>query len=404
MLIPQLFQDPIHSFIHLERYANFPEFYDRELLGDINLRYSSFEGDPIIPLRVLEIPSGLVSVLQTEFVSPRILGAFVNSETVNFPVHPQLLEEDSSLTRDLKNNALQIRTINTEPTASNRTLFVRDLEHPYFVKTHFPKRISSTFRTISLADIERGNWITNELKRLSDSGEMPPEIGYYPEMIELHYQGKEFAGAIIRDFLTHPLQSGTYVTVPFFSLFTQDQKAKNDAPLSAQLALKHKKRLDDYVLEEIITPHLRQWRWFNFYAGICIESHSQNLSLQFDKGGHIQRLNYKDFQGRRFFPEIRQEMGHPVAPEISSREGSINMACDLSLSYDFLIGHQLYDKIVNYLVREGYDKKKIRGRIREIFHSQIPNAEKHFPKNIFYLKGWGEKRRIVEASEAPKYR
>src|SRR3989344_936799 len=403
MKLEQIVRDPLGSFIYLERYCHFLEYPDLAKWGDFRPEYSSFSHDNPVNLFILKIPIKDVGLSFTG-VTSKIVNRFITPNVAYLPVHPQIFEEKSCpIINKAVQYALAVNKLEAQPTASIRTLFVSG-ENPFFVKVHFPKRISSLTREVTLEDIERGRWMTNEFKRAADFSELPKDIGFFPELLGIWYEmGGNSAGAIIRDFNPYPALDKTY-SLPLCSLFSKDVKSPTDKPLLFSLAEINNKKPSDYLIEEIVTPHLKQWAWLVFEFGVIFNSHGQNIVLQFEEDWKVRRFDYRDFQGRLVAQQIREKKGLPLPQHFLTREKNMDFSKEISVCYDFMVGSRLYKRLLEPLKREGYDVLPLIERIRKVFAQVVGDNKKHFKNTRIYYKGLTTEWRQVDTGMAPKYR
>jgi len=403
MKLEQIANDPLGTFIHLERYCHFYNYPDLIRLGDFKPEYSSFASDKPVNLAMLRLPKCNVEVSLTD-LSSNVLKRFIQEDEVYFPVHPQVLEEKNCLVvNDACQKAIDIGQLESQPTASVRTLFVND-ENPFFIKVHFPRRISSLTREITAEDIAIGRWFTDEFKRASDSGELPTDMGFYPELLGVCYRsGENSAGAIIRDFNTYPKMPNSY-SVPLSALFSRDVKSPDERPLLFSLAEVNHNNPEDYLIDEIITPHMRQWAWLAFDFGVIFNSHGQNVVLQFDSNWKVRRFDYRDFQGRLVVPEIRAKNRLSLPCSLLRREQNMDFATEISVSYDFMLGDRLYDRLLEPLKEAGYMTKPLVQKIRDLFTHIVGDNAHFFRKSRIYYQGITTDRRQVDIGKPPKYR
>lgn len=398
--------EPLKSFANLERYVHFYKYPALADWGEFNPEYGSFCSDKQVELIMLKLRKGVIDVSFTDIQNKDISDIFVKNDFVYFPIHPQILSDQKcEEINNLVKESISMTKLIAQPTASIRTLFIKTGETPYFIKVHFPKRLSSLTREVTVDDVVRGKWITNDLKSASDKHTFPSDVGFFPEITGLLYgkSNKHSAGAIIRDFKTCPSLDES-MAIPLASLCSLDFKSKKDPPLMFSLAEARGKKIEDYLLDEIITPHMRQWAWFVFSQGILFNSHGQNVVLQFDKNWKIKRFDYRDFQGRLVIPSVREEHGLPLPDKLLMRENSMDVKTEVSACYDFMIGKRFYGRLMEPLKDIGIDTTKLVNRVKEVFHELIKDEEKYFRKTRTYFKGVVETRHIVDTGRAPKYR
>ncbi|MBI4981337.1 hypothetical protein HZC30_07340 [Candidatus Woesearchaeota archaeon] len=405
MKLSQIINNPSESFIHMERYVNFSVCFEETFLGEINRRYSSFYGDGVIELALLDVPKRIIKVSTNSNTDQALRDKFIQNQKIRFAVHPQVIDEKlCSAVNNLLKESVYLDNILAHPTASMRTLFVNDELHPYFLKTHFPRRISSNSRGICSDDIERGQWLTEEFNRLSMERVLPKEIGYFPDSIGFLYESNGAAGVIVRDFTAYPKTPIQRIYVPMTSLFAKDKHSPKDKLLVEQLAEFKKKKLIDYLIEDIVTPHIKNWSWMVFEAGIIFSSHGQNTVLEFDQEWNVKRIDYRDFQGKIVISKIRKEKGYLLPDKLFDREINMDIKKEISLSYDFVIGFLLYDRMIKELSNQGFQTSEIKPRIKEIFYQQIRTPDDFFEEGRHYYFGFQNAKRIVVTEEKPGYR
>ncbi|MFT4308617.1 MAG: IucA/IucC family protein [Candidatus Woesearchaeota archaeon] len=368
MKLERLVAEPIRSFIYLERYANFRSALSDNLLGGIERRYSAFHGDPIVfpvlySVRESDQTASEEHTIHPYWDDPKVM-----------VIHPQFATRFESQFPD----AERIGLLESEPTASHRTLRPVDRDIG-FVKLSMPIRISSVQRMITKENAYDCVLLSDRIGAMIHRA----PFGFYPDILARITGSWSF---IVRN--PDPIPSVPESTVlPMVGLVARDQRTGDD-PLIVQIAQDSGRTSEDVLLDDIVDPLLRSWRFLVEHVGIVPQLHAQNLVAEYDSGqGSIVRLDMRDYSSMRR----------------TSIETSGDLDRQLSLSYDFITGYLFLDRALAEL-HPWIDPKRAEQRISALHREIIGPAQ--FPMREFqvHYNGLGPERRIIETQLPPKYR
>lgn len=403
MRLEEIEQNPIISFMNMERYVNFDVSFNDTFLGDLNKKYSSFHGDDYIDLLFFSVDKSLISLIRSNNYIKKIGNQFIHDDVVSFPIHPQVF--NSALSPELEelvNQAKSHKIVKAIPASSMRTLFVQEEGESFFVKTHFPKRISSINRELTQKDVFIGTYLVNELDHLANQGNLPKYLGYIPDLFGCTYQK---VGFLVRSYSSMP-QTKTKYKMPLMSLVAFDKKIPNDKLLVEQLANKADKDVIDYYIDDVITPHIKSWKYMIFELGRLFTAHGQNMVMEYDNNWNFTRIVYRDLQPKKLIPNFRKEKGFSD-PEHFFNLKDMTMSeikLFISASYDFKLGYLLFDRAINVFKKSGFETSDISSRIKEVFDKEIGDYKSFFSPKLHHYRGFLDNKRIVALNETPKYR
>lgn len=400
MNIEDAIKYPYEAYCYSERYINFPECFRDKLRGNIKREYSSFDGDRTIILSYLTLPLKQVTFLQSSLLREEIKNAFLFDDTIKFPIHPQVLEQRNEYIKNAIAHATKVEFVSATPTASMRTLLTNYPLNIY-VKTHFPERISSSKRGISLTDIKRGIWISDLIHSTITKNKIPEQIGFMPDLAGLYIKDDNI-GAILRD--SSPLHTQKGYVLPLASLFAPDKNSSLNPLIAEQLAERNKQSVETYITEEILTPHIKGFFWLIHELGTVFTPHGQNALVQFDSEHSFVRYIHRDFQGKRVLPSILNAKGIPLPDHKTEKESNLEESLHLSLSYDMAIGKIFYDRMINSLKQRGHNTDLLIQCIKDLFHTYNKNPLVKFNRTHVEYTFENGVREVKDTKEKPKYR
>lgn len=354
------------DYLHLERYVNQPKYSVHAQYSDAEQQYHPRLGTGSFPVPFYWRKD---ATLLTAFPDEQLLNLTVNNGFRVF-VHPQFAQDNAQ------------GFVNASPTASTRTLFVFD-NVPYFVKLHFPKRISRFNRRLKPDSVEHSVKISADLERSLATA--PASFAYLPESIGV-YVPEEF-GCIVREAVARPkINDRTYI--PFFSLYSKDPHNPEDKPLLIQLIENSKSDPLPYFSNHIVSPFIANWLWFARERGILLESHCQNTLLEIGDN-QAQRIVYRDFQSIMVDAETRKAKGLAV-PFTKHVIGGVSdpfpKEQEYSIVYDHFVAAYVFPYFTKCLEEYcGVPEKTAQEEIKRVFRSLCPNQESLFPRTEFTL-------------------
>lgn len=407
MLIEKILKDNHYCFPHIERYVHLGTYPEPRELSEVHSDFGSYYGGGLLSIPFFVVPRDELTIYISGNCRKEVLNFACDSQTVNFPVHPQIAQEACCPEIErLKRKSIRRFTRQGIPTASIRTLLIEDEGGEiFFVKTHLPKRVSSVTRDIREKEVVRGQWMNEEFRSILDMKLAPQDMGYYPDSVGLIYNSDSSSvGGIYRGFHSYPYRANTKISLPLFSLYSKDVLSPNDSPLIFQLSSLLGMDPADYAIEQVVEPHLKHWVFLFKNRGILFNSHGQNGVMSLNSDLSLNRIGYRDMQGNPIVVETRRKSNLPLPQEITLREENLNLPLEASISYDFIMGYLFYDRLLEPLIAKGYSKQELTGRIKSIFHNLIPDSKDYFPKTMQYYKGRLANRRIVDTGQVPVYR
>lgn len=370
---------PVAALIHLERYVNkgspsgfLAEHATSPMTAPAGLI-------PFFDLPLISVPVEHVTQHRPEAIPEPMRSE--NDAIALYPCHPDVLD----LIRDgIPVNTQIERTLRVAPTASARTVYV--IEYGFYIKLHYPHDIGRFSRANPwhkwISSFENCDELVGEIISLR----APREFALLRETAGLlvgdceKQQGG--AGIMIREERPFP-HSRLAPIIPFFSLFSNDRAALDDPPLLVQLLRDVASPLD-FVMQAVVEPLLRCFRFQAFNLGLLPENNAQNLLLEFDGDGSTTRIVHRDMMGTFKDLAMRRMHGrtkllnsyHSVeyddAPEECFRRRSF--------AYDFKTGEYVFSEIETLLGSGfGVRAEEFQDVVRSAFRSIVTrDVESYF--------------------------
>ena len=366
------------QFLHLERWVNMPKYSATAQYSEVEKCYHPREGDADFPLPVFLLPRKEV-VVHNARPDRAIRELIFCDKEVSFFCHPNALDEFagcpgfSSLSREER----------ATPTSSTRTVMLLDSREQFMVKLHLNKRISRFIRRLTASSVSHSVQISRECERLAMLPGCPREFAYLPESIGVVHKGKG-VGFIVREFLPRPVRLSPGTLVPFFALYSRDERAPNDAPILSQLAGAVGMDPLKYFMRHILDPFMKCWAFAFLEGGILFESHAQNTLLELDEQFIPRRIVQRDFQSIPIDPVIRKGKGLsiPFRKHIIGGEDYPRLI-EHSLIFDHFIGDYLFGAFAEFFLREHrIPNKEFFSVVQKSFRAHIPRVieREFFPK------------------------
>jgi len=372
------------AYTYLERYVNKPKY-------SVFAQYSEVE-DKYHPRKEnsnLQVPfQNRTDVkLLTAYPDKKVLAQIVDNG-MKFFEHPQFNEKSDGHVKAM-------------PTASTRTVLAED----YFIKLHFPARISRFNRRLRASSVEHSVLVSKDLEETTNA---PESFAFLPESIGLI--SPEGHGCLIREKTPRPLVDEERYIVPFFSLYSKDPNT-NDDPLLVQMIKRSNEQPLDYFVNKIVQPFLEVWTFFARERGILLENHCQNTLLEVNKNYEPARIVCRDFQSNMIDTKNRaaNNLHIPFKKHLIGGENDpFPVEQEYSIVYDHLVASYGFPYFTNCLeeyfdILERTTEKAIREKFRELFPNQydyFPRTEYTFADKIF------EDNEVVleDTNEKPKFR
>lgn len=317
MKIEEYTVNPLRAYIKAERYLN-----DGSPSGFSNVNTTSQETRPCSAvnsfcLRQLAFHDGI----QVEVIGAPHRASLAGVKTLSLLIHPDMVGHK------LLNNveATLLDDIEVAPTASGRTVCSLS-DNPYFVKLAYPRCLGRLVRHLGRDKIVSACVVTRQLENVWKTGKANKRFSFlredYGRVAFLPLRKNEIEegdripakeikagfyewGVLYREFTPYPYCDRQEYLIPFFALFGNEyvpgrnELQKNqDLPLVLQLYRKQRihKRIEDFLLEEIIFPLCDTYFDALILGGIELEAHAQNMLLSVDEDYNISRIVCRDLE------------------------------------------------------------------------------------------------------------
>jgi len=327
------------------------------------------------------------------------------------PVHPDTLNCDELLHRDLLEAAEPGPPIRVSPTANVRTVFVHAIADrpvaPHFLKLHYPRRLSRFTRRLRQPIIELELWVAKELDRIRTP--LLAEVGggvLGPEAIE-----EDRWGFILREALPRhaSLPEGSDF-LPCFALYGTDHFAPNDPPLLAQLVAHSGESAEDFITERILVPMIGMWIDALRASGCILETHGQNTLFAYDPASRRSAIAYRDC-ALYISPALRTQIGLPLdypPKNVIGLDVKHALPKVLSLVYDRFMGHHHLAYIARCAHEHlGLPMGRLQAAAQAIFRARIGELGSVFPEQEFYYSEElypNNRWELVDTCERPAWR
>ena len=407
-------------FVYAERY-----------LGGGTRTYSAFsehiDGTPAYHPRVgqksfclpsFRIRSAYGTWLENGLGSP-LVAHYHDGHDFLLPVHPDALNCEQLLHRDLLQAAEPGPPIRVSPTANVRTVFVHAIAErpvaPHFLKLHYPRRLSRFTRRLRQPIIELELWVAKELDRIGTP--LLAEVG--GGVIGRDGQGSPDAATIAEDrwgFIIREAQprhavipEGSYL-VPCLALYGTDHFAPNDPPLLAQFVEHSGESAEDFIIKRLLSPIIGMWIDTLCSSGCILETHGQNTLFSYDPTSRQSAVVYRDC-AIYIAPELRTQRGLPLdypPKNVIGLDVGHPLPQVLSLVYDRFMGHHHFA----YLARSaqehlGLPLHRLQDAAQAIFRSRIGALGSLFPAQEFYYSAElypNNRWKLIDTGERPVWR
>ena len=371
--IELLKEDSIKSFIHLERYVN-----QRNYSKFCNESYVSEEFTPLNGNENFNLKR--LSDLSKVILNSKAKIAREIAKKNLFFVHP-----DSGYNFEIKETNFK-----ASPTASTRTVLLRNFHKPLFVKTSLPKRISRFKRDLNEQSIRHSLRISKEIKNLCNKTE---NFACLHEIIGLCYEN---VGCLFREFNPSPKRKNRML-LPLFSLYSYDYKNPKENLLIEQISKKSKIPIIN-IIEWVIKNIIEFWCLAIKERGLILEMHAQNTLLELDNKFNPKRIVVRDFCSVGIDKKVRENLGLDLnfSKRLIGVNANFNRKEEYSLVYDYLICHHFLIPLLKICCNMyNLDFEYLKNYTKKIFNKNFPI------KNLFTNKCYGYTDEIF-VSKKPK--
>lgn len=376
-----------NAYVHLERQVNnSPRYSKFALHNGAEKKYRPQGGD-----NTIDIPYKIRhnATLLTASPDSRLFSELMG-DGVRLYTHPQFTDYWPD------------GVVKAAPTASTRTVLA---ERGYFIKLHFPTRISRFNRRLRASSVRHSLEISQDIE--DSRGHAPLRFAFLPESIGITVP--EDFGCIIREATPRPVVNDARHLIPFFSLYSTDSSAPTDPPLLTQLIDRSAAQPLEFLLEKIVHPLIECWTWCARERGLLLESHCQNTLLEVDEEFTPRRIVHRDFQSIVVDKQVRAANGlNTLFKKHIIGEDEPPVQQEYSLVYDYLVSGHIFPHLSECLQKHyGVPQKKTDEAIKGIFRELFPNSNDFFPPTTY---GFSNKIsddnsvQLEDTHERPRYR
>ena len=380
----------IPPLIYLDRYRNegtriyspHSDYTEADVRFRPDSRYSSFD------LPAFSLPLGEVQIYQAN-PNPLLLQRHVSGERSLVCIHPQVLNarpDDVYLERVLSAGKPE-KPIRVSPSSSTRTLYVHDVLPPHALKVHFPFRVSRYGRRMRAEVIEQAIQVSRDLEQGVSS--LEPGFAFQREVLGVAFRNHhrdgfrgENWGYLVRELNPFPAGRTDAPLIPAFSLYGRDFFEPDLPPLVLDLLGDRDPR--GFILENVMFPIIRHWVSLFLSFGFMLEPHGQNVLLELDGKGGIQRIVHRDLNlgvdNRR-----RRDLGLPTGGENTYNQ--MESGEFASITYDKFMGCHFFEHLMTSLARpfDHLAMEDFQGPCRDHFAEIFPEHREYLPRTVHYF-------------------
>ncbi|TCS38849.1 IucA/IucC family protein [Reinekea marinisedimentorum] len=399
------------SLYYLERYRNkgTRTYSKHSEFTEAAASYQPESQNDQFNMKVYELPTSAVNVYMAN-PDEDLLQRFLNGNTVNFHVHPQVLEQypEDPYLKSIRASALNETSQAVIPSSSTRTLFVVD-DVPHAVKVHFPFKVSRYTRKMRDEVVEQAVVVSEEMEQ--NIRKLPADFAFLREVIGITVKETDAAnqrpenwGFVVRDMAPFPKVREQRSLVPGFALYGEDCNTEGEAPLLVSLIADSEPV--GYVLENIMLPIIRHWLECFKAFGYMLEPHGQNVLLELDTNNTITRIVHRDLS---VGIDLRRRAELNLSNEKLNDYNRMEDSAFQSITFDKFIGGHFFDRLVQCCLENynGITESDFTEPCRAEFAKVFPEYRSYFPETVWYYSEQRDqynKPLNEDTGETPKWR
>ncbi len=317
-----------------------------------------------------------------------------NERQALFCVHPQVIrmaDTDEFLPIVQQYSSEQI-SLQVSPSSSTRTVYVNHSGlPPHALKVHFPFKISRYGRKMRDEVIEQAINVSKELELYAPS--LDPQFAFLREVIGIsinapsvfaYGEGRgEHWGYLVREMTPFPASSpGQKYLIPGFALYGSNYFNPDLKPLLPDLIGSDSPL--KYILEQIMFPIIRHWVHCFLQLGYMLEPHGQNVLLEVNAKGDIERIVHRDLS---VGIDMRRRRDNSLADTNLNMYNRMESGGFLSITYDMFMAHHFFTPLITCarkyfpnLRNEDFQKP-----CRRLFAELFPNHRLYMPDTVYYF-------------------
>lgn len=404
----KIFDNPLDTYIYLERYVN-----SGSPSGHTERQRTSFNTNPFTGQQEFE----LLEFEDMDCETLRIGKEKLFSLGVNY-AHPDSV--DSEILKKSGRKLVKFG-IKVSPTASSRTLLIRNGEKGGFLKLTYDKsKIGGSFRYLGykacLASVEVSETIKEYLERKKLPNTLAVLLETSAKVTKLNQGDSVFEwGTIYRELKPYPKLDEETQIIPAFSLLSKDINNPNDEYLINQFIKLSGQKPEEYlwnIIKIIMDAH---WNLL-IKCTLRPEMHCQNCMFELGKDYRISRIIIKDMEDVDKDLYLSRYFGYNYEwksyPHKCFEKGAREYKYRSSFMYDFKLGEYMLTPLIK-VVSEKYGlsivdiENRTKKYVRNKYLKLLPNN--YFPTNgcWYYCKDTESKpgrERDFFSDPHPKYR
>lgn len=378
---PSSRQELLESYAHLERYVN-----DGSPSGEkrtVTVNYSPSEGQRTFEVRTVRFSTSealLIGSAPSETGRRLVLA---DDETARLYLHPDMAEKyDVPLAEE---------TLEVFPTSSGRTVCVADSKEPAFLKLHYNGMLGRVVRSMNPLKVGESVYFSEELDQAMAQGVDHPRFDFFPESMGMCAPvADEKIGYVTRDFFARKSGRELPVRIPWFSLFSRDQKNPEDVSLLRQwVAYMHpndheaQKR---FFQENFLHPILDCYVHLSAKVGYISDYNAQNILVVPNAEGNVERLAFRDLHSFYHDTEVRHMRGLQNGYH---RKIDTQAADPIDRAYAYQLRSVYFDhKFAEYIVLPaidafatgfGFDSDTLVAEARQYLRANFDGIDDYFP-------------------------
>jgi hypothetical protein len=365
---------------------------------------------PHFDLAVFEVPRAQMLVHAANPPSD-LDKTYIPGERILFLIHPQVLAGFGDDPYIVHTRAIGERhaPISVSPSSSTRTLYVHGHRVPHAVKVHFPFRVSRYGRKVRNEVLEQAVNVSIELELGVDC--MDDRFAFLREVIGVAHRNLdpvsargENWGYLVRDMVPFPRVDEERTLLPGFALYGRDYFDPRRELLLFELIGDNDPR--DFILEQIMLPIVRHWVTCFLNFGYLLEPHGQNVLLELDSTGQVERIVHRDLS---VGIDMRRRR-HIRLPDTGLNQYNRMEYSDFhSITYDKFMGGHFFDRLVGACRERHPDlsAEDFRRPCREAFARLFPDHKTYFPPTVRYFSEQRDrfgKPLYEDTGQAPRWR
>ncbi|PIE57769.1 MAG: hypothetical protein CSA33_06905 [Desulfobulbus propionicus] len=383
------------SLIYLDRYHNegTRNYSDQAGYTEALEQYRPNAETPWFKLTPFSLRRDMVNIY-TAGPHPKLEQQYLPGNQAIFCIHPQVLQsvDHDPFLQTVLQAASPLPPIPVIPSSSTRTLYVDSKELPaHALKVHFPFKVSRYSRKMRDEVIEQAINVSLELEH--HIAALDENFAFLREVLGLSIKQQQIVpkqemlrgehwGYLVREMTPFPQSTERRYLIPGFALHGANYFAPNTPPLLIELiASRHPL---EYLLEQLMFPIIRHWVHCYLLLGYMLEPHGQNVLLEVNVQGDIQRVVHRDLS---VGIDMRRRRDQGLPEENLNMYNRMETGAFLSITYDMFMGHHFFDPVIACAQKyfPTLQRKDFLEPCRTLFGNLFPDHDAYMPPTVHYF-------------------